>query len=136
MCLEQLSLLQSSGGAAEQGANKPPTHVVASIGENNRVTQLQYGEFWKMHDRLNRVENFLERVPLAAQISRSSLDSCLYRSAAQVQPHTPRMSLDSLRHMLSSLGKAQLTQRGHDHRRCAMATFVFYFYFWGYLCWL
>ena len=84
-----------------------------------------------MHDRLNRVQSSFERVPLAAQISRSSLDSCLYRSAAQVQPHTPRMSLDSLRHMLNSLGKAQLTQRGHDHKRCAMAIFVFSFLFFG-----
>ena len=56
-----------------------------------------------------------ERVALAAQTSRSSLDSCLYRSAAQVQPHTPRMSLDSLMPTISGLRKAQLIQRGHDH---------------------
>ena len=36
--LEQLSMLQSSGGAATQGANESPTHVVASTGDNSRVT--------------------------------------------------------------------------------------------------
>ena len=93
-----------------------------------------------MRDRLNIVQSSFERVPLAAQISWSSLNNCLHGFAAQVQPHTPSMSLDSLRHMPSSLGKAQLTQRGHDHKRWqynAMAIFVrwqylfFIFIFWA-----
>ena len=64
---------------------------------------------------MQAIQSSFERVALVAHINRSSLDSSLYRFAAQVQPNTPRMSFDSLKPKLSRLDKDQSIQRGHDH---------------------